>query len=52
MLCEEAKEGSDEASEPSVLKKNSVITGAEWNIVVSELPNSFQGNNHEETQQH
>lgn len=52
VLCEEAKEGRDEASEPSVLKKNSVITGAGWNIVVSELPNSFQGNNHEETQQH
>lgn len=50
VLCEEAKEGRDEASEPSVLSKNSIITRAECNIVVSQLPNSFRADNHEKTQ--
>lgn len=35
---------------PAYCRKNSIITRAECNIVVSQLPNSFRADNHEKTQ--
>ena len=49
VLWEEAKEGIVEASDPSVLSENSVITEPDCNMVASELPNSFQTNNRDDT---
>lgn len=38
MLCEEAKEGRDEVSEPSVLQKTALLQGQNvYNIVAAKL---------------
>lgn len=52
VLCEEAKEGRVEPSEPSVLWKTVLCQGQNVSMQNVKLPNSFQANSQEESWQH